>query len=82
MFTMLPKLKEDDYLHESFDFWKEYRKALTKKCTTSEIKLEKTSENIYIKAKEIGIKPAARYFNVTPKTIRYHIEKYEKRNNI
>ena len=40
-------------------------------------KIEKTTENIYKMAKKNGIKSTARYFNIYPSTVRYHIKKYE-----
>ena len=40
-------------------------------------KLEKTPDNIYKLAKEIGVKPTARYFDIQPSQVRYYIKKLE-----
>lgn len=79
MSVKLPKLEPDDYLNKGFEFWKEYRIALTELILEQENQkqLEKTPENIYKKAKKIGIKPTARYFNIQPSQVRYYVRKIE-----
>jgi len=74
---MLPKLKENDYLNQGYDFWKNYRENLTKllESTEEESKCEKTAENIVNMARKVGVKPTARYFNITPASVRYYIKK-------
>lgn len=71
----LPILEKDDYLTKGSKFWKEYRQSLYKFINQEEERLEKTQENIVRMAKEIGIKPTARYFNISPSTVRYNINK-------
>lgn len=73
----LPILKSDDYLTKGFDFWKNYRINLYNIIKQEDEILPKTPENIYRKAKEIGIKPTARYFNIYPSQVRYYIKKFE-----
>lgn len=80
-----PKLNKDDYLKKDYEFWKNYRITLTKiiQEQQKEQLLDKTPENIYKKAKEIGVKPTARYFNIQPSQARYYIKKIEnEKNNI
>ncbi|MBE6138219.1 MAG: hypothetical protein E7173_00550 [Firmicutes bacterium] len=82
---MLPKLKKDDYLNQGYDFWKNYRESLTKLLEESDIvenKYEKSAENIVAMAKETGIKPTARYFNITPASVRYYIKKAHQKKDI
>lgn len=74
---MLPKLKKDDYLKQGYEFWKDYRESLTAELNKQETELEKNPENITKKAKEIGIKPTARYFDMSPASVRYYVRKYE-----
>ncbi len=74
----LPQLNENDYIEKDCEFWKNYRKELTKLINKETSKIEKTTENIYNLSKEIGIKPTARYFNIEPSQVRYYIKKYEK----
>lgn len=64
-------------LDKDYEYWKNYRIKLTNMLKEDEHKLEKTKENIIKKAKEIGIKPTARYFNITPSQVRYFIKKYD-----
>ena len=71
----LTKLEKDDYLKKDAIFWKSFRKTITTIINTPEQKLEKTPENIYKMAKEIGIKPTARYFDIQPSQVRYYIKK-------
>lgn len=73
----LPKLKPDDYLNGDYKFWKNYRRILTQIIREQEKqeKLEKTPENIIMMAKEQGIKPTARYFEIQPSQVRYYIKK-------
>lgn len=73
----LPRLKKDDYLKRDYYFWKEYREKLTMSLKDVE-KIEKTPRNIYEMAKQIGTKPTARYFNITPSSVRYYIKKFEQ----
>lgn len=74
----LPKLKPDDYLNGDYEFWKNYRRILTQIIHEQEKqeKLEKTPENIIMMAKEQGIKPTERYFEIQPSQVRYYIKKY------
>ena len=78
----LPKLNSEDYLTQGIEFWKNYRITLYKIINEQEqeVQLEKTPENIYKKAKEIGIKPTARYFNIQPSQVRYYIKKIDSSN--
>jgi len=73
----LPTLEKDDYLTKDALFWKDYRQNLYKYINTQEEKIEKTTENIVKMAAEIGVKPTARYFNISPSSVRYNINKYE-----
>lgn len=77
MNDFLPKLKPDDYLTQGYEFWKNYRIQLTKILHEQEHeeKLEKNPENIVKYAKEHGVKPSARYFNIQPSQVRYYIKK-------
>lgn len=59
---------------EKYDFWKKYRQELIKELNNQPC-IEKTAESIVSLAKEIGIKPTARYFQVDPNTVRYYIKK-------
>lgn len=76
----LPELEPKDYLNKSYEFWKDYRIKLTKIIKNEEKleKLEKTPTNIILLAKKQGIKPTARYFDITPSQVRYYIKKYDK----
>ena len=80
----IQKLASDDYLNQNYDFWKKYRLDLIKEVE-SEIKeeeeepLEKTPENIVYLSNKIGVKPAARYFNILPSTVRYYKKKMENK---
>lgn len=79
----LPKLKKDDYLNHDYEFWKNYRQKLWEELQKEEKFLKenaipKNMENIVKMAEEKGVKPTSRYFNISPKTVRYYREKYEK----
>ncbi len=80
----IQKLASDDYLNQNYDFWKNYRLDLIKEVE-SEIKeeeeepLEKTPENIVYLSNKMGVKPAARYFNILPSTVRYYKKKMENK---
>ena len=63
-------------MENSVEYWKKFRKELTKNIIVT-TDLEKTPENIYNMAKKIGVKPTARYFDIYPSTVRYHIKKFE-----
>ena len=78
----IPELNSDDYLKKDENFWRDYRKILSSevKKDNNKKKIEKTPQNIYKLAKEIGIKPAARSFNIEPATVRYYIKKIESNN--
>ena len=65
----LQKLDSKDY-----DFWKNYRRNLTESLGEDK-KIEKTVENIAQMAKEIGIKPTARYFDISPASVRNYMKK-------
>ena len=80
MTTKLPELLPDDYKDKDAQFWKEYREILYEQIKEKERekKLEKTPENIYYKAMEIGIKAAGRYFDIQPSQVRYYIRKVEQ----
>lgn len=73
----LPKLKSNDYLNKDYEFWKNYRIILTQIINEQEkqIKLEQTPENIVKLAKEQGVKPTARYFDIQPSQVRYYVKK-------
>lgn len=75
----LPKLNEDDYLNKDSSFWKEYREILYKFLLDEPNKLEKTPGNIVLMAKQSGIKPTARYFNIQPSQVRYYLNKDNKK---
>jgi len=77
----LPTLEKDDYLNKDATFWKEYRKNLYVLINKKEEKLEKTPENVIKMANEIGIKPTARYFNISPASVRYNLNKSKCNNN-
>ena len=77
----LPQLNENDYIEKDCEFWKNYRKELTKIINEKTPTLEKTAENIYYMSKEIGVKPTARYFNIQPSQVRYFVKKYIKENS-
>ena len=70
---ILDKLSEKDYLNKDDIFWKNYRKKLTESLNDDQ-KIEKTIENISSMAKEIGIKPTARYFDISPAIVRNYIK--------
>lgn len=76
----LPTLEKDDYLTKGAAFWKNYRKSLYAFVNKKEEKLDKTPENITKMAEDIGIKPTARYFNISPASVRYNINKQKNRN--
>lgn len=67
-------LKSNDYLNQGYDFWLNYRHWLTNSLNNDN-RIEKTKENIIKMAKEIGIKPTARYFNISPITVRNYLNK-------
>ena len=75
--TSLPKLEEDDYLKKDFNFWKKYRELLYEeiKRQEKEDKINKTPENIVEMAESIGVKATARYFDITPSSVRYYRNK-------
>ncbi len=77
----LLKLNENDYLEKDFEFWKNYRKQLTKIIKKKTSPIEKNTKNIYYMSKEIGVKPTARYFNIQPSQVRYFVKKYIKENS-
>ena len=70
----LQKLDSKDYLTKDYDFWKNYRQNLTESLGEDK-KIEKTVENIAQMAKEIGIKPTARYFDISPASVRNYMKK-------
>lgn len=82
--SLLPNLNENDWKNQDYIFWKKYREKLTSLIFEHNKMLEKTPENIYNMAKEIGIKPTARYFGIQPVQVRYYIKKIEEKikNNI
>ncbi len=80
----IQKLASDDYLNQNYDFWKKYRIELIKEVEGKPKKeeeeiLEKTPENIVYLSNKIGVKPAARYFNILPSTVRYYKKKMENK---
>ena len=77
----LPELEKDDYLTKNADFWKTYRKKLYMYINHKEEKLEKNPENITQMAEKIGIKPTARYFGISPASVRYNIKKHQELTN-
>jgi hypothetical protein len=62
---------------KDYEFWKNYRIILTQIIHELEKKekIEKTPENIVMMAKEQGVKPTARYFEIQPSQVRYYIKK-------
>ena len=62
-------------INNDFSYWQNYRKQLTNNLKEPKEKVKKTPENIIAMAKEIGIKPTARYFNIDPKQVRIYIKK-------
>ena len=68
-------LQGNNNCKNQYDFWKNYRKELTSAINNNEEKLEKNSQNIVLMAKKIGIKPTARYFNISPTTVRNYMKK-------
>ena len=76
-FETLPKLEHDDYLTKDYEFWKKYRQLLYRKIKEQEKEeqIPKTAENIIKLAEQIGVKAAARYFNIEPSTVRYYRNK-------
>lgn len=79
----LPKLQPDDYLNRNYEFWKNYRIILTQIIHEQEKleKLEKTPKNIAMMAKEQGVKPTARYFEIQPSQVRYYVKKQNRNGN-
>ena len=61
--------------NNDYDYWKNYRKNLTSLIKDSNKVLEKTPYNIVKLAKEIGVKPTSRYFNIAPATVRSYLKK-------
>ena len=78
----LPKLQPGDIENKDAEFWKQYRLALHEQIKEKQRaeRLAKTPENIYLKAKEIGVKATGRYFEIQPSQVRYYIRKYEQDN--
>ena len=65
---------------------KKWRITLTKilkigKYIDKSNKLNRSPENIYNMAKRSGVKPTARYFEITPSQVRYYIKKIENQND-
>ena len=75
--NFLPELKKDDYLKKDDNFWKNYRESLYKvmKKQEKEEQLPKTPENVVKLAERIGVKAAARYYNIQPISVRYYRNK-------
>lgn len=61
-------------INKDEEYWRKYRQELTKKLLVTEV-IEKTPDNIYELAERIGVKATARYFNISPKTVRYWRDK-------
>ena len=64
-------------MNDEFEYWKKYRENLTNILKKDDVKLEKNPDNIIKMSKEVGIKPTARYFNITPSQVRYFLKKYD-----
>ena len=75
--SSLPKLEKEDYLNKDYNFWKNYRLALYKviKEQEKEEQVPKTPENVIKMSETIGVKAAARYFNISPSSVRYYRNK-------
>ena len=65
------------------EYWRKFRQELTSKLKENDKlknkddyndKIER-SESIINMAKQIGVKATARYFNITPKSVRYWLNK-------
>ena len=76
----LSELMKDENFKRNYDKAKSQYEELLKIIKEEEIKLEPTTDNIYQMAIKNGIKPTARYFNITPATVRYHVKKYNNEN--
>jgi len=76
-FESLPQLEKDDYLIKDYKFWKNYRETLYKSIQFQEKEdnIPKTPENIIKMAESIGVKATARYFNISPSSVRYYRDK-------
>lgn len=73
------KQKPNDY-NDDYIFWKNYRQALYKEIKVQETakNIPKNAKNIVEMADKIGIKATARYFNINPSSVRYHIKRKDK----
>ena len=65
-------------MNNDYNYWKKIREDLNKILKDEGKKMEMTPKTVYELSNKIGIKASARYFNVSPSTIRYYIEKYKK----
>lgn len=57
------------------EYWKNYRKKITEQLKEERI-YDKTDKQAIIKmASQIGIKPTARIFNISPSSVRCYLKK-------
>ena len=65
-------------MNNNYQYWKKIREDLTNLLKENIESIEMTPKNVYELYKKIGVKATARYFNVSPSTIKYYLEKYKK----
>lgn len=60
---------------DSQEYWKNYRKQITKQLKEEKYYDKKDKQSIIEMAIKIGIKPTARIFNISPSSVRYYLKK-------
>ena len=68
-------------MNNDYEYWYNYRVKLTNNLKKEKSIIYKDDnekkKSIVEMAKEIGIKPTARYFNIDPSSVRYWLNKYK-----
>lgn len=68
-------------MNNDYEYWYNYRVKLTNNLKKEKSIIYKDDnekkKSIVEMAKEIGIKPTARYFNIEPSSVRYWLNKYK-----
>lgn len=68
-------------MNNDYEYWYNYRVKLTNNLKKEKSIIYKDDNEkkkaIAEMAKEIGIKPTARYFNIEPSSVRYWLNKYK-----